>query len=935
MRNAIYELKKSFNGQGELLNINKTMIELNPGIEIITDVDDFLRDEVEVDGYHGSFLQNYSVKDADNFESWMLEKRDSLRNIYLKRLNQLVEIAKRENNLDGIEKYCKLIIKNDEFDENAHRNLLNCYKLQGKFNNGLELHDRLSGVLEKELAITPELETEKVFSEFLKDMHLRRKAENKKMFFYGRKKELLIIDDNCQKFIDGSGEAKSILIKGEMGIGKTWLKNKLIHNFAGKDVYLFENDCYQFEKEHRLNAWKHITFCLLQTAKNDQVRIPFNPSQEVRLEDFIDLMNHDNFEYLILTLLNTLSEKKKIVISFEDIHWMNESSISLLISMLSRIDSQRVMFVFTCRNEVVHSLEKFYIFIKKYNKLEPIMLCRYTKNEVEGFIHKARPNTIVSKEVLDRIYAETEGNTFFLAEYMNALNSKKDINVMTAKMQDIIGSKFLDMSKEEKKISEITSLFDNGAPLFVFTELLQKDELEILDMIEGLENRCILEEINNSNSLSVQFTHRKLREFQYMNLTHVRKSVLHNKVAQLLENRLGNDSRNIDAYYQIAYHFKNANNLVDFLRYKIKILNINLDFSHERFPVLHFENKFYNQFEFDDKKIKKKIQELKEILENIKAAGGETLDVLQLEMSVLHIEGRYMIRRGAYDEGLGCIRNLMEIAQDVASREFIIEACKQTLLYCIQTNYTDMMMKYINYGYEQVREQKELVNIWELKRFEAIYYTMTGDHLTAEGLITECLELLNRPARNSNQYVLHTAACYDEMGGIKKSRGELTEALHYYEKAIRLCEQRNVWISISLFYTHAGEIAYWLGKYAIAKKYFEKALGVYSRIKYNAGQPIAEGYMSLLLLKEGNYKSALRYLLKADRNANILRIPKEQGTVLRIQCKFRLIMESNLELYEVFKDYLHQSFECYAQESLTMLKLAKEDYQISLLEGLS
>lgn len=949
LRNAIYKLKECFDGIDNLLNISKTMIELSSETIISLDVDNFLNDESEIDMYHGGFLQNYSVKDADNFESWMLEKRDYLRSIYLKRLNERIEIEKNKNNLDEIEKYCKLIIKNDEFDENAYRNLLNCYQLQGKFSSGLELYDKLSEILEKELSITPELETEKVFSEFLKEMHLRHRDENKKVFFFGRKKELIIIDDNCRKFLDGD-DAKSILIKGEMGIGKTWLKNKLISNFNGNNIYVFENECYQFEKEHRIKAWKNITLDLLRTIKQDCIKIPSNiykfvkfdnserdadgddNLEDIRLGDLIDLMHSDNFEYLLLTLLNLISEKKKIAIVFEDIHWMDVDSISMLISILSQIDQRKIMFVITCRNEVIPSLENFYIFVKNYKKIESIELLRYTKNEVEGFINKARPNFLASKEILDKIYAETEGNTFFLTEYMRVLNSKKEINIMTTQMHDIIESKFLDMSKEEKRISEITSLFDNGTPLFIFKELLQKDELEILDPIENLENRYILEEINNNDFLSVKFTHRKLREFQYMNLSHVRKKVLHNKVAQLLEGRLGDDSRNIDLYYQIAYHFENANNLVGFLKYKIKILNVNLDFSHERFPVLRFESKIYNQFDFDDKRTKKKIIELEEILKKIKGGNEETLDVLNLEMSVLHIKGRYMIRRGVYEEGLKCIRSMMEIAQDVMSRDFIIEGCKQIILYCIQTNCTDMMLKYINYGYELAEEQKSSVNIGIFKRYDAIYNIMTGDNITAENLINECLDLFSHTGRSSNQYVLHTAACYDDMGEIKKIRGELPEALSYYEKAINLCEQKNIWISISLFYTHAGEIAYWTDKYDLAKKYFEKALDVYNRIKYNAEQPVAEAYMSLILTKEANYKSALKYLLKADKNTSILKIPKELGTVLRVKCELRYNMENNPELNEIFKDCLCRPFEEYAQEGIKMLKIAKEDHQIYDLE---
>lgn len=948
LRNAIFRLKESIEDFDKIFIIIKSTVELNPDISISTDFEQFLNNESEIDIYHGDFLQNYSIKNADNFESWIIEIRDYLRNIYLKRLNDRIKIEKSKNNFEQIEKYCKLLVKADEFDENAYRNLIDCYKQQRKFNSGFEIYDKLSEILDKELSITPEVETEKAFAELLKEMHIQHIDQHTKVFFYGRKKELGIIDDNCKNFIEGKG-SKSILIKGEMGIGKTWLKDKLIsNNFNEKDTCVFENVCYQFEKEHRMKTWKNIIINLLHVAKQDSINIPRNiyslfkiydsdldikdSLKDVTFEGLIDLLRSDIFEDLIIALFNIITGKKKLVLVFEDIHWMDADSMSALVSILSRINQQKVMFVLTCRNEIVNNLKTLYVFANSSEKVQIIELFRYTKKEAEDFINKALPNLSVSKEILDKIYAETEGNTFFLAEYLSALKSKKDINIMTTKMNNILESKFLDMSKEEKKISEITSLFDDGAPLFIFKELLEMDEIEIIDLIENLEKRSILEEISNKDQLCFKFTHRKLHEFQYINLSHVRKSVLHNRVGKLLQGRLGNDSRDIDLYYQIAYHFKNANNVIEFLTYKIKILNTCLDFSHERFPILRFETKIYNQFDFNEKRTKKKIDEIEDILEKIKQNNKESIDVLNLEMAVLHIKGRYMIRRGIYEDGQKCIKSMMEIAQEVSSLYYLIEGCKQIILYCIQTNNPDLMMKYINHGYELVKEQKSIVNKDTFVRYDAMHKKMIGDIETAEDLIKECIELLSRQTRSTNQYILHIAACYDEMGEIKRLKGEFLEALNYYEKAIAICEQKNVWISISLFYTHAGEIAYWINKYDVARKYFGKALEVFNRIEYNAGQSIAEAYMSLILLKEADYKSALEFLLKADKNANILKTSREIGTVLRVKCEFRFNMERDPKLNELSKNYLNESLEYYIQEGIKILKAAKEDYQTSILK---
>lgn len=948
LRNAIYKLKECFEERDNLFRINKSAIEINPDLNISIDIEMFLNDESAIDIYQGSFLQNYSIKDADNFEVWVLETREYLKDIYLKRLNERIEIEKGKGNYEEIEKYCKLIIKIDEFDENAYRNLIHYYKLQGKFNNGLELYDRLSDILEKELSITPEIETERVFSEFLSEMHKRHNYEKDSEFFYGRKKELEIIDENYKKFIEGKW-SKSILIKGEMGIGKTCLKNKSISNLNDEDVYVIEDACYQFEKENIFKAWKNITISLLQITKRDNIKVPsylYNVAnlykseliddyniQDLKLDDLIDVYRGDIFEDLIFTLLNIVSERKKLIIVFEDIQWMDVESISLLIGMLSRSNQQKIKFVLTCRNEIIYNLNKLFIFSNNIKKIETIELFRYTKCEVEGFINKALTNTSVSREVLDKIYLETEGNTFFLTEYLNVLNSKKNINIMTSKMHDIIASKFVDMSKEEKKISEITSLFDDGAPLFIFKELLQKDELEILDLIENLEKRFILEEItNNDNLVWFKFTHRKLCEFQYMSLSNVRKSVLHNKVGKLIEERLSKDSKNIDIYYKLIYHYKNANNDIDYLKYEIKLLNVYLNFSHERFPVLDFDYKFYNKFDFNDKRTRKKINEIDDLLEKVKVNREGSIEVLSLEMAVLHIKGRYFIRRGIYEEGLKLIKNMMEVAQDVGNSYYLIEGCKQITLYCIQVNSTDMMLKYINYGYELAKEQKSTVNTGIFLRFEAVNKEMTGEYETAEKLIEECIDLLRQSSKSSSHYVLHIAACYDEMGDIKRKKGEFLEALMYYEKAITLCEQKNSWISISLFYTHAGEIAYWLEKYDVAKEYFEKAMKIFNKIEYNAGEPIAEAYMSLILLKEGNLKSSFKLLKKADVNAQILKNPKEIGTVLRVMSEFRFYMGNDVDLNDFFKDYLSMPIEHYVQEGIKILAEAKEDYQISVLK---
>lgn len=132
LRNALYKLKKSFGEEEILAFSNKSTITLSPNIKIETDFDEFISNDDEINIYKGEFLQGYMPKDAENFQEWIFETRAYVERIYLKRLNEQIELEKKNKNYDKVEQYCKLLIKADEFNERSYRDLICCYKDQGK-----------------------------------------------------------------------------------------------------------------------------------------------------------------------------------------------------------------------------------------------------------------------------------------------------------------------------------------------------------------------------------------------------------------------------------------------------------------------------------------------------------------------------------------------------------------------------------------------------------------------------------------------------------------------------------------------------------------------------------------------------------------------------------------------------------------------------------
>lgn len=949
LRNAIYKLKKSFGDEEILEFLNKSTIALNRNINIEVDVDKFIENESETSLYTGEFLKGYMPKDAENFEAWMIETREYLEELYTKKLNKQIEYEKANKNYDKVEQYCKLLIKTDEFNEEAYRILINSYKEQGKFNNAIRAYNKISDTLRKELSTSPDEKTAKAFKEILDLMNNKDKEEKNEDYFYGRINELRIIKNNYTNFINNK-DFKSILIKGEMGIGKTSLKDKFLKVVEKENVYIFETNCYQFENEYSLKPWRNIISELASIINIDKIKIPVlleniisnltpGANYDSQLESFkldtaADLLKYDVIGNVISNVFKRISMNKKILIVFEDIQWMDSASISLLGSLISHFEENNIMFLLTCRNEFTQDIDRFFTSISKCNKVQVIELIRFNAEEVEGFISNALPKYNLSKEVTKKIYAETEGNTFFITEYLNTIKAKRNINIMTSKMQDVLKSRFVEISKDEKKIIEIASLFDDEVPMFILKELTQKDELEIMDIIEQLENKYILKEITKENTICFKFTHQKLREFQYINLTQAKRRILHNKVGKLLEQTLRNSMKDFNIYYKLVYHFQNAGNYMDTLKYKIKSLNIYLNFNHELFPIIPYSDKFYNKLYFSESKTIKNIKEIEQLLHKVKDEEGDLDEVLRFDVCVLHIKGRYLIRKGEYDEGIKNIEYMIDKAKEINFNEYVIEGYKQMIYYCIQTNKTEKMIEYINCGLSIAQKYNYHNEIGILLRLKALYNKMIGEYEEAEKLMQESINTLTSTKDISDQYALNIAACYNYIGDIRKKNSKFSEALQYYNKAIELCDEKNVLTSVALFQTNAGETAYYMGDCNLAKGYFQNALNIYRQFDSIWGKAIAEAFMALIAISEENYDGALKYLKSADENSKALKNPKEIGTVFRVKTEIKMNMDDNIYIKRTFENYLNEELNQYTKQGIQYLKEVKDQHQIDALHKL-
>jgi len=941
LRNAMYKIRKAFN-LDIIISPQKSMVMLNPEFEIDVDIDFFLKDEgKKIDIYQGEFLEGFLVKRADPFEEWMYIQRNYYKKIYINELYKKLQLAIKVEDFAEGEFLSSLLINQDELDERPYRILMDIYKKQSNYNKAIELYNKLKETLINELGIEPDNKTKEVIKNIiiLKETKELNSGDNAD-FFYGRQKELNSIILNYNNFVLGK-KYNSIIISGEAGIGKTKLKEKFVEFINKEDVFFLETNCYQVEERFFLKPWNSIFLKLGVTIRKEDIEIPkvwkklisylfpgFYSTNEVEKNnpiEQIDTLKFHVIEDAILGLFNKLTQRKKVLLIFEDIQWLDEMSLTLLSSLILR--NKNVILIGTCRNTARKRIEDFITTMRFKDILDIIELKRFSSKEVFKFIVEYIPDIPIDENTKNKIFMETEGNPFFLIEFLNMIKEKGYIdNNMSSKAQDILNSRFLDISEEGQKVLNIISMFFDEISLNTIKDLTGFDELILLDIIEELEKKYLIKEIIK-NDIVYQYTHQKLREHAYYRMSAGKRRFLHKKIAAYL---ICNLSKNdISIYPKIIHHLSNSGNYIDALKYLIEYLDSYLDFKHELFPVIGPNIPEKNYLSLNKEQVLDYFEYIEDLLEKID--DKENVQIELNKMAFFHMKGRFYIREGKYDEGTQLIKKMIESALKLKRYDYILKGYRQMIYYSIQIHDIEGMDKYINRGLdyaEKLMNKEEMAIFFRLKGLNLI---MKENYTLAEETLKNSINIFKQIDDSMEKYSLNIAACYNYIGEIRRHRMKFAQALNFYDKAIKLCEKKRILRGQNIFNTNAGQAAYEMGDYDSSRKYLEKALEINRQLDSIWGCSIVEGYLALLRVKEGKYKEAMEHLKNAEKNSNQLKSPYEEGIVYRIKAEIKSNMDNNKDLREVFSDYLKESKREYGQKGIELLKKVKEGYEIEII----
>ena len=949
LRNALHKIRKSFR-EDVILSPNKSILTLNKDLDIEIDVEKFQKDPLSnFEVYTGDFLKGFYVKESIDFDYWVLEINTFYKELFIKTAEKKIEEDFLENKFESLETSITSLLANDNFNDKAYLYLMKFYKQKGRYDKIINEYKNIEKLMEDELGIEPPNEIKKIYKEALNFIEKGKEItlNKNKIDVYCRDFELDSMQVNLNNF-EKEHSNQSILITGESGIGKTFLKKEILNRNKGK-FKIFETACFSMEKDFSYLPWMNIIKDMENELLKSNLTRP-NLWDKILKNLFFDgvnniqpsseiLENKENFNVdliynSIYSALDILSKNKKIIIVFEDIQWADQLSIKLLINLILHIHSN-IIFILTKTNGIDTGTDRLFLTLKDLNKILAIDLNPFSKREIELIIKRNVSQKKINDEEINEIFEKSKGNPFFLSEYIELFKKNKKDNEITSKLYNVLQDKFLNLTEDEMNILKIISVFYGDVNLDTLLKLINLKPFETLKILNLLIEKNIIEEKKKDNEVIITFTYSAYKDYIFNEMNDSSKQIINMEIAKTLEEELSS-LNNITIYNKLKYHYQKANENIKTLKYDVFILNYYLNFNHEIFPNLDdFDLSKQVKLFIGNDKTNKWMNEIEKelmLVKKSKMSSSDIEEIKKIELIFIYCKGRYLIREGSYTDGVNLMNRVIRVAKDLKEEKVEISAHKQMAIYAIQINNSQIMLKHIIEGIK-IAKKEQTNDIGIFYRLYGVYYLIKDEFKTAEALFKKSIELFLEFQRVGDKNSISIAANYNYIGEIRNSEGDFEKAMELFDKAISLCQNYEA-SCLSTFYINAGRTSYLIGNFQDMKNFFLKAEKIIKNFDSYWKNSVLNAFLALDAFLEDDNLKVIHYLKCAISEGKIINNPRDIGMVYFVEAIIVYSIENkNIEKYEDIKKILIENSNFYYYKAIKYLDSTRDKAEIEYLKN--
>ena len=860
LRNTVYQANKIFEGD-VIVSPSRSSLALNPELSFSLDVQLFERDPIRnLHLYQGDFLEGFYVKDDEDFDQWASRKRSAYKQLYIESCYQKID---KEGLGDlSVESLLHHLVELDEFEEKNYQLLMEYYRIHHQLGKFFETYYKLVDLLDRELNVRPSRVIEELYHSVLEAKRTYKQSNRvniRELPFFGRKRELSQLEEYLS--LVKKGEAVGpFLLMGQSGTGKKRLMRQLV---------LMSNRNFSFVKvEGKVGS----------RQEEGEIWDDLNRSLEKLSGDLeVPPLGKEDDLPAVRKQLQRLSQEKPLLILLENAQWIDASSLDKVKQLEEKKGKEKWQLIVTAEGPLPDFLVHFFGSLKVERRLSRLELTNFSASESKALLQGELGQ--IEPVVIEQMMEWSEGSPFLLSSYIEEWNEKESLEPLPDIIQAYLAQELGVMSSEEESLLHYLSCFHKPISMSILAELTATDLSVLTELLEPLAQRGIISIVEEGEDLLVQFCKRLVAMYFYQLLSPARRRLFHQQIAQKLEETL-EDSTDLLFYKEIAYQYKQSQNLLRSLSFELTYLEEILQLEHELFPIYSKgEEGGVSDGKNSHLDILGELSHLRRELDELFSRHQKDRDYKYLKLRYLYLEGRYFIRSGEYQKGIHDIQKVISYARELKRLDFLLEGYRQIIYYCIQTENLSEMAYYTDLALEDAIQANNHEAIAIQLRLKGLYHLMVGDEEQATRHLYRSIDCFSLTNSMQAKYAIQIAASLAYLAEIEQVRGHFQVAVTHLEEVLRLVGDQSVDSVRVVFDIDLGIAYYWKGDLVQARLYFDRAQKVLSGVRFPWKEELLEFYQSLIACHFGEQEEVAHYLARKELTMKQATHSRDKGMV--------------------------------------------------------
>jgi DNA-binding CsgD family transcriptional regulator len=402
----------------------------------------------------------------------------------------------------------------------------------------------------------------------------------------GRQVELAILNTLVEQA--GKGQGQMVLLSGEAGIGKSRLAAEVKTQAHEQGFLLLQGNCFPTDRSSPyaplldlLGSSRTKELLSLSTINLEPLArelallhpdlVPLSPG-ETQSRSLEPEQEKRRLFVALTHFFTSFAAKQPILLTIEDIHWSDETSLEFLHYLARHCASYPLLILATYRSdEVLPSLKHWLAQLDREQLTQEIALHSLTRGQIKAMLevifgqHKFAPDTVrfAHDEFLDTITSLTEGNPFFIEEMLKSLINSKQIFYsegawerkplhelsIPRSIQDAVQRRATQLSEPARRLLTLAAIAGRRFDFTLLQQVMQCDEQQMLLLIKELITaQLVIEESEERFA----FRHALTRQVIYTELLARERKMLHRTIAEAMEVLYPDD---VDTHLvDFAYH---------------------------------------------------------------------------------------------------------------------------------------------------------------------------------------------------------------------------------------------------------------------------------------------------------------------------------------------------------------------------------------------